>query len=110
VGVNCAKDSLRQSDIDSGGLVAELTDVNVYDRPGPTAIAALAAQLLDGGRLWKGLAVVQQTFQMKQDRLSRVSQRLIQGIPLPKSSLANQALLHLRHVWNRQTQLQWDIA
>src|SRR5271168_2629837 len=45
VGVNCAKNSLRQSDVDSGGLVSELTDVNVYDRPGPAAIAALAAQL-----------------------------------------------------------------
>src|SRR5271156_2384319 len=59
VGINCAKDSLRQSDVDSGGLISELTEVNVYDRPGPAAIAALAAQMLDDGRLRKGLAVVQ---------------------------------------------------
>jgi len=70
--IHCAKNPLRQSNVDSGGLISELAYIDVYDRPRPAAIAALATQLLDGGRLWKGLTVVQETFEMKQDRLSRV--------------------------------------
>ncbi len=36
---------------------SKLADVD--DRPGPAAIAALAAQVFDSGRLWKGQAVIE---------------------------------------------------
>ena len=49
--IHCAKNSLRQSNVDPGGLISEFTHVDVYYRPGPTAIATLATQLLDGGRI-----------------------------------------------------------
>jgi hypothetical protein len=51
VGINCAKNSLGQSDIDSGSLISEFTDVNVYDRRGEAAIAALEASSICASRM-----------------------------------------------------------
>ncbi len=54
----CASDT-RQMTVDSNRLIFKLADVNVYDRPSPAAIAALAMQLFDCGGIWKGSADVQ---------------------------------------------------
>jgi hypothetical protein len=57
--VHRAENPLGQRNVDSSGLIPKLADVDVYNSPRPAAKGALAAYLFDGGRLWKGSAVIE---------------------------------------------------
>jgi hypothetical protein len=43
VSIHCSENPLRQRNVDSSGLISELADVDVYNRPCPAAIASIAA-------------------------------------------------------------------